>query len=164
MRAKQIDDFPGRYAGDEGRYFGRAEPPAPRNFVTRFGGRVLRKIDEENEMSFAEAAKLEQVRELRTNERSLFFQLALGCIQRRLGTLDRATGQRPPCPRARDQKHFAVPTAYDRRPSFHSLPYRTCGWCVLKADYGPCAGVRSAEATGGSRAAYLRGMRYVVVR
>jgi hypothetical protein len=31
-------------------------------------------------MSFAEAAKLEQVRELGSNERSLFFQLAPGGV------------------------------------------------------------------------------------
>ena len=91
MRAKEIDDFPGRYAGNERRYFGRAEPSTLRNFVTRFGGRVLRKIDEKNEMSFAEAAKLEQIREVRANERSIFFQLAPGGVKRRLGRLDGAT-------------------------------------------------------------------------
>jgi hypothetical protein len=92
VREEEIDDFPGRYARDERRYFGRAEPPTPRNFVTRFGGRVLRKIDEKNEMSFAEATKLKQVRKLRTNERSLFFQLAPGGVKRRLGTLYGAAG------------------------------------------------------------------------
>jgi hypothetical protein len=57
--------------------------------------------------------------------------------------------------RARDQKYFAVPTAYDGRPIFHSLPYGTRGCCVLKADYGPCAGVRSAGAAGGNSVAWF---------
>ena len=59
VRKEKIHDFPSRYARDERRYFGRAEPSALRDFVTRFWGRVLRKIDEKNEMSFAEATKLE---------------------------------------------------------------------------------------------------------
>jgi hypothetical protein len=70
-------------------------------------------------MPFVQASELEQVAQFLALERRFFAEFPAGRICRRLATLDRATGQRPSCPPAFDEKDSSALPAYDGGSFFH---------------------------------------------